>query len=82
MDLKWSVTMGLNISQKSFVESIFKPADEAIGTLAYSTSPTALDELNGTPISADDVGPVPADDEILNGGKPSVDHGVIIFQAP
>ena len=63
-------------------EYFLKPADEAIGTLAYSTSPTALDELNGTPISADDVGPVPTDDEILNGGKPSVDHGVIIFQAP
>ena len=82
MDLKWSVTMALNISQKSFVESILKPANEAIGTLAYSTSPTALDELSGTPITADDVGPVPTDDEMLNGGSPSVDHGVIIFQAP
>ena len=63
-------------------EYFLKPADEAVGTLTYSTSPTALDELNGTPISADDVGPVPTDNEILNGGKPSVDHGVIIFQAP
>ena len=63
-------------------EYFLKPADEAVGTLAYNTSPTALDELNGTPITADDVGPVPTDDEMLNGGNPSVDHGVIIFQAP
>ena len=63
-------------------EFFLKPADEAVGTLAYSTSPTALDELNGSPISANDVGPVPTDEEMLNGGKPSVDHGVIIFEAP
>ena len=62
-------------------EFFLKPADEAVGTLSYSTSPTALDELNGTPIQASDVGLVPTDDEMLNGGKPSVDHGVIIFQA-
>ena len=63
-------------------EFFLKPDDEAIGTLAYNTSPTALDELNGTPISADDVGPVPTDEEMLNGGNPSVDHGIIIFEAP
>lgn len=63
-------------------EFFLKPADEAVGTLAYSTSPSALDELNGTPISANDVGPVPTDEEMLNGGNPSVDHGVIIFEAP
>ena len=63
-------------------EFFLKPADEAVGTLTYSTSPTALDELNGTPITANDVGTVPTESEMLNGGKPSVDHGVIIFQAP
>ena len=63
-------------------EFFLKPDDEAIGTLAYNTSPTALDELNGTPISANDVGPVPTDEEMLNGGNPSVDHGIIIFEAP
>ncbi len=63
-------------------EFFLKPADEAVGTLVYNTSPTALDELNGTPISANDVGPVPTDEEMLNGGNPSVDHGIIIFEAP
>ena len=63
-------------------EYFLKPADEAIGTLSYNTSPTALDELNGTPISAGDVGSVPADEDMLNEGRPSVDHGVIIFEAP
>ena len=63
-------------------EFFLKPADDAVGTLTYSTSPTALDELNGTPITANDVGAVPTEGEMLNGGKPSVDHGVIIFQAP
>ena len=63
-------------------EFFLKPADDAVGTLTYSTSPSALDELNGTPISANDVGAVPTEGEMLNGGKPSVDHGVIIFQAP
>ena len=63
-------------------EFFLKPADEAVGTLTYSTSPTALDELNGTPITASDVGTVPTEAEMINGGKPSVDHGVIIFQAP
>ena len=63
-------------------EFFLKPSNEAVGTLAYSTSPTALDELNGTPISANDVGPIPTNEEMLNGGKPSVDHGIIIFEAP
>ena len=63
-------------------EFFLKPADEAVGTLTYSTSPTALDELSGTAITVSDVGTVPAENEMLNGGKPSVDHGVIIFQAP
>jgi len=63
-------------------EFFLKPADEAVGTLTYSTSPTALDELSGAAITVSDVGTVPAENEMLNGGKPSVDHGVIIFQAP
>lgn len=63
-------------------EFFLKPADESIGTLAYSTSPTALDELSGTPITANDVGTVPTNAEMLNAGKPSVDHGVILFEAP
>ncbi len=63
-------------------EFFLKPADEAIGTLTYSTSPTALDELNGTPITASDVGDIPTNEELLNEGNPSVDHGVIIFAAP
>jgi hypothetical protein len=33
-------------------------------------------------IFAGDVGTVPTDAEMLNGGKPSVDHGVILFEAP